>query len=352
MSLSKLYNRLHIFVLRNKLYHVLFWFFYLLIVAYLISPKYDYFSGIFPAFSILILHAFVSYLNIYFFIPNLLYQRRYLYYIFALLLSILLICFPLAIIISNFFLTNQFIAEDIWTPLFFAVNSIYILLTVLVTSFVHLFSDWYRKDRANKELEKVSAQNELKYLKSQINPHFLFNAFNSLYALTLTKSDKAPKLVENLSDVLGYLLYETNEPKVSLEKEIKYLKDLIEVEKIRSGDKANIELDVRGNIYGVEIEPLLFINFVENSFKHGVSTAFDNAWMKITIEIDEEKNRLLFEIENSKPVEKIQSKNDSHGGIGLINAKKRLKLLYPNKHKLSIIETNETYSVKLLLEIN
>jgi two-component system LytT family sensor kinase len=266
-------------------------------------------------------------------------------------LSILLVCFPLAIIISSIFPGNDFLAANIWTPFFFVANSLYILLTVSFTSFIHLFAEWYRKERANKELERINTQNELKYLKSQINPHFLFNSLNNLYAMTLSNSPDAPDMVLRLSSILRYLLYETSETKVPLDKEINYLKDLLELEKIRVGDRADISFEIIGDTSAVEIEPLLFINFVENSFKHGVNSVTDSAWMKMVLKVDKEKNTLDFTIENSKPVENLGNKNDSIGGIGLVNVKKRLKLLYPNKHKLSLLNDNEKYSVNLLLHI-
>jgi two-component system LytT family sensor kinase len=325
---------------------------YLLLVAYLISPYHDYVAGIFPAFSILIFHALVSYLNLLFFLPNLLFEKKYISYLLSLFLTILLVCFPLAVIVNNFFLSNSFLSENIWTPMFFAVNSIYILLTVSVTSFIHLISDWYRKDRINKELERMNTQQELRFLKSQINPHFLLNSLNNIYALSLIKSDKTPDMVMSLSRLLRYLLYETSESKVSLIKEIEYLEDLLALERIRVGDRATITFEIDGEPDLVMIEPLLFINFVENSFKHGVNSANKQSWMKINLEIEANGKRLCFRIENSKPLEKTSQKDDRHGGIGLENARKRLKLLYPDKHLLNITDNKDTYKVELKLELN
>lgn len=236
--------------------------------------------------------------------------------------------------------------------MFFAVNSIYILLTVSVTSFIHLFSDWYRKDRINKELERMNTQQELRFLKSQINPHFLLNSLNNIYALSLVKSDKTPEMVMSLSRLLRYLLYETSESKVALIKEVEYLEDLLALERIRVGERAQIDFTINGDPEMVMIEPLLFINFVENSFKHGVNSANKQSWMKIVLSIKNEGKLLTFEIENSKPIEKMIQKDDRLGGIGLENARKRLKLLYPDKHNLNIIDGLETYKVQLDLELN
>lgn len=353
-GLTSTYHKLYIFILKNKIYHLFFWIAYVFLAAFIITPGPTFIQGLFPATSIVFLYALISYFNLYFLMPVFLYKRRYLTYLASLLLTTLLICFPLAILIYNFFPENEFLTASIWTPPFFLINSLYILFAVLLTSFLHLFASWFKKERTNKELERINIQNELKYLKTQINPHFLFNSLNNLYALTLKKSDEAPEMVLKLSNILRYLLYETGEAQVSLEKEINYLKDLIEIEKIRLGDRADIKIMLIGDLSNVMIEPLLFINFVENSFKHGVNTVSDSAWIRILIENRPENKILLFEIENSKPLEKKENDENSEtsGGIGLLNAKKRLKLLYPNKHNLVISDAGKTYLVKLMLIMN
>lgn len=347
-----LYKRTYLFVAKYKLFHPLFWFVYLLLIAYLLSPSHEILNNLQPALFVLSLHMLVAYINIYFFIPHLLYNKRYLIYIVALVLLNLLVCFPLAIIVSIYFPDNQFLAYHIWTPFFFVANTIYFLMTVFLTSFIYIVSEWYRNQKATKELERMNTENELKYLKSQINPHFLFNSLNSLYALTLIKSDKASEMVESLSNVLRYVLYETAESKVPLEQEITYLKNLIKVEKIRTGDRLNAEMIIKGDISSVYIEPLLFINFVENSLKHGVNNVLDPSWIKISIMVDEQANKLIFRIENSKPNTTLNDKKAQVGGIGLINVKKRLKLLYPNKHTLQIQNNQDHFLVNLKLELN
>jgi two-component system LytT family sensor kinase len=352
LQFYRLYHKLQYFLIRFKfVYHLLFWITYFILISFLLGTNQNSFLGKLPSIITVFLHAFVVYFNIYILIPLLLNKKKYLYYFFTLLLLILFLCFPLAFTFNNFYSDNTFLTENIWTPFFFITNIFYFLLIVFFTSFLDLFSKWYRNDKANKELEKVNIQNELKYLKSQINPHFLFNSFNSLYALTLSKSDKAVEMVESLSSILRYLLYETSEPNVSLEKEINYLQHLLKIEKIRIGDRANIEFEINGDISGIEIAPLLFINFVENSFKHGVNKAYDFAWVKIVLTIDNHNNSLRFEINNSKPDEEYERLNNNPGGIGLKNVKKRLKLLYPNKHILKINDLGETFSVDLLLNI-
>ena len=334
-----------------KIYRYLFWVFFLFIINRLIGADTGFEKNLLPALLFTVIHIMASYINIYLFIPFLLYKRRYLYYLLVTGLTILFFCFPLAILTNTFFLDNKFLAANIWTPMFFFINSMYLLLTVSITSFFHIFSEWYSQDRENKSLQELNISNELKLLKAQINPHFLFNSLNGLYALTLSKSDKAPEMVMSLSNILRYLLYESSESKVPLEREVEYLNDLINLEKIRMGDRMSVDFQVNGDISAIMIEPFLFINFVENSIKHGVSAQNEKSWIHILLKVENDHKKLYFEIENSMPDENKTQKNEIPGGIGLQNIKKRLKLLYPNKHTLDITENNGTYSVILKLDL-
>ncbi|MCK9481996.1 MAG: histidine kinase [Bacteroidia bacterium] len=344
-------HKLKDFFFHYKLYRFVYWVLFFFVILRIIGPYSSFEKNVLPALSFSVIHILAAYINIYFFIPFLLYRRHYLTYLIVTSLTILFFCFPLAIITNNFFLTNEFLAANIWTPMFFFVNSAYLLLSVSITSFFHIFSEWFSQNRANKALQELNISNELKFLKSQINPHFLFNSLNSLYALTLTKSDKAPEMVMSLANILRYLLYETSESQVPLEKEINYLNDLIALEKIRMGDRVKICFDIQGDISSIMIEPLLFINFVENSFKHGVNSHKDDAWILIKINADAENKQLSFSIENSKPNENLTVKNERVGGIGLQNTKNRLKLLYPNNHTLQITDKEDSYSVMLKIDL-
>jgi LytS/YehU family sensor histidine kinase len=208
--------------------------------------------------------------------------------------------------------------------------------------------DWLVHQQERKELENQKIQSELKFLKSQIDPHFFFNTLNNLYALTLKKSDLAPEIVLRLSEMMRYMLYECNEVKVPLEKEIKYLKNYLELEKLRQGNNFNIQFDIDGESGDKLIAPLVFIPFLENSFKHGVNNQIKSGFVNIDMELS--NDRVKMEIENSK-VTTIESQHTSKksGGIGLTNVKRRLKLIYPNKHKIDII--NKANSFKVLLDI-
>jgi len=218
-------------------------------------------------------------------------------------------------------------------------------IMILSTSFgiaIKLARDSFTRRQQEKEAQ-------LKLLKAQLNPHFLFNTLNNLYGLSVVKSDKLPDLMLKLSDLLRYSLYDTKEKVVSLEKEIQYIENYVSLEKIRLEDQTEIQFITSGDFTHQKIAPMLLIVFVENAFKHlGVSKNNKNS-VVITVLVSEET--LTFTCTNT--VDKTKTKNLESGksGIGLQNAKKRLDLLYSNKHQLEIIEKEEKYTVNLLLNL-
>ncbi|HYQ57407.1 MAG TPA: histidine kinase, partial [Draconibacterium sp.] len=202
------------------------------------------------------------------------------------------------------------------------------------------------RNKLNTELKLKEA--ELKLLKAQIHPHFLFNTLNNLYGLTLEKSDDAPDLVLRLSDILDYILYRCNEKRVLLSDELTNLQNYIAIEKLRYSKKLNLETDLPNETDNLQIAPLLLLPFVENTFKHGVSNNPVAAFIRI--KLSTRHTAIEFIIENSKNPTQRQAPNYSKG-IGLKNVQKRLELLYPQKYKLKIDDKEETFSVTLSLEL-
>lgn len=219
----------------------------------------------------------------------------------------------------------------------------------MLTTSVKLFKNWYLNEQTNKVLEKLNVESELKFLKSQINPHFLFNNLNNLYALTLKQSELAPDVVLKLSNILRFGLYDSQKHKVSIEDDIKFVQDYIELEKLRLGDRTQIDLLVNGPISGVFIEPFLFINFIENAFKHGANPTLGKSYIKIEYTVNKELNEIVFSIVNSKPDKLNGLEKQQVGGIGLKNVQTRLNILYPNRHELKIADDNNEYKVELKL---
>ncbi len=269
ITFPPLYRRLS----QAKVHHFLFWLLYWLfwVFLYTSSSQTSLLNAFINSFIINVVHASASYFNIYILFPRMLRKKLYLYYVASIVLSVLLSCFLLAYVFYNLNTISEESKLTIWSTSFFMTNAIGISYTVAITMSLKMVKQWYEREQLTRNLQKLNVETELKYLKSQINPHFLFNCLNSLYALTLKKSDLAPEMVLRLSDLLRYLLYEAGERFVDLDKELEYLKNYLELEKIRHGDRLHPQLMVKGNTIGKKIAPMLFLTFLENSFKHGLS---------------------------------------------------------------------------------
>ncbi len=239
------------------------------------------------------------------------------------------------------FLINHFSNEHFNLIKFFNFIGIMVLANSFGTA-IKLARDSFTQRQQEKEAE-------LKLLKAQLNPHFLFNTLNNLYGLSVIKSNKLPSLMLKLSDLLRYSLYETKESFVPLEKEIQYLENYIALEKIRLEEKSEITFTKSGRFTTKKIAPMLLIVFVENAFKHLGITKDKNSKVCITLEVF--NDNLHFKCSNTIDNTGIEAHHleKKNSGIGLQNAKKRLKLMYPDKHDLTIVKEQENYSVHLIL---
>jgi len=212
---------------------------------------------------------------------------------------------------------------------------------------IKLIKRWRRKQKETEQLANEKAKAELQLLKAQIHPHFLFNTLNNIYFFTLTNSTQAPEMIKKLSGMLYYILNECNQPLVPLDKEIKMIRDYMDLEKIRYGEQMKMTIEIHENYPGKMITPLLLIPFVENSFKHGASKMLTHPYVKLRITV--ENNMLHFFIMNSRP-QTIESAT-AKGNIGLKNVKKRLQLLYPAAHELNIVSESESFTVYLKIQL-
>lgn len=349
--LNNLFSEISGIVNRYKLYHILFWVVYILFWSLMLPSGISFARDLLNSALFIFFHMLVSYFNNYYLIEWFLFKRKYITYLLSLFLSNLLVCFPLSVAVYRYIpLTNES-AATIWTLQFFINNFLLILFTVLLTTSIKLFRTWYMKEQANRELQTLNIENELRFLKSQINPHFLFNNLNNLYALTLKHSDLAPDAVLKLSNILRFGLYESQKQKVPIEDDIQFVRDYIELEKLRLGERTDIKLEVEGNTFGKMIEPFLFINFIENAFKHGANPTLGKSYIHIRYELDEVNKQLIFSISNNKPAVLNNLEKDKIGGIGLKNVKTRLNILYPNRHELKIAELPDAYQVTLKLQM-
>jgi len=189
-------------------------------------------------------------------------------------------------------------------------------------------------------------QTEISFLKAQINPHFLFNTLNSIYSLSISKSDAAPDAVVKLSNMMRYSVSEANQNFVSLSKEIEYISNYIELQRLRVTDKIKINYEISGDVEGKQIAPFLLIPFVENAFKHGVNSEEDS---DIGIKIDIGSDGLLLKVANKKVT--VHIGKDTGIGLGIETTRKRLRLLYPGRHKLDITDNNDSFRILLQIDL-
>lgn len=220
------------------------------------------------------------------------------------------------------------------------------IYVIAFASTIKLIFDWIYENNRVESLQATQLKTELQFLKAQIQPHFFFNTLNNLYALTLEKSKQAPDVVLKLSEIMEYILYDAKEPRIRLIKEINYIQNYIDLEKLRFGDKINVEINMQGDIESQNVPPLLFLPFIENCFKHG--TEENN---KLNIEIGFEitdSNLLKFSAVNNY---NLVSQNNKNHGIGNKNVLRRLELLYGNTFTLSTKTDKQNYIVELSIQL-
>jgi LytS/YehU family sensor histidine kinase len=230
---------------------------------------------------------------------------------------------------------------DLWQP-----NSFLVLTTTAgITSFIVLFKHWLHKQQEWMQAEKEKVIAELQLLKAQVHPHFLFNTLNNIYSFSVEHSPKTPALILKLSSMLSYILYECNEEKVMLAKEIEIMKNYVDLEKERYGNRIDISWSVEGELENKYIAPLLFLPFIENAFKHGISDQIENPWLSFDMVVGPDKLKCKI----------VNSKNDFNcldirTGIGIENVRKRLAFIYPFDHELKLTDEGNFFVVSLLLK--
>jgi two-component system LytT family sensor kinase len=295
------------------------------------------------------------YLNGYVLIPTLLAKKKILVYI--------LIIFAFVIFFGTFPRLYDYLSNDIlklppvpWRvkrppnvtrPLLSPGPIAIFLLIFVISTGVRVVSQWFQSERRTKEIENEKLHTELSFLKSQINPHFLFNTLNNIYSLAANQSDKTAEAVLKLSSIMRYVLTEAKNDSVPLEKEILFVTHYIELQKLRLTDKSNVEFSIRGEPNGKQISPLLFLPFVENAFKYGIST---RELSPVIIHLEINNPELCFTVKNNKHSGMLMKQADNTG-IGINNARRRLDLLYPGRYRLDICDEKSNYIVKLNMEL-
>lgn len=219
---------------------------------------------------------------------------------------------------------------------------------ILMSTAIGVSQYAFKKEQEATLYKSEKIQAEIKFLKSQINPHFLFNALNNAYTLAYIKADEAPDVILKIADMLRYLIYECEADRVPVEKEVTYIKNYIDIQKIRLEKPERITVDWQVKNSKLLVAPMLFIPFIENSFKH---SHIENAEAgSVDIEFRVDQKGICFSIKNSMPEKEFTK--DQVGGIGLDNVKRRLELIYPGNYTLNISETASRFAVELNLEIS
>ncbi|MBO3116054.1 histidine kinase [Winogradskyella sp. DF17] len=281
----------------------------------------------------------------YFLLPKFLYRNR-------------LAAFTIGVIITVFsvILIEELVLEQIFYPdtrgrrfsnIFYNLLNTLPTLTIL-TGFKFAWDALLRQKEVN-ELKGAIKENELQFLKSQINPHFLFNNLNNLYSYAVEKSPKTPELILGLSSLLRYFLYECKTQFVPLEKELGQLKNFVELNQLHIEGRGDVDLIIQNNSQNKKIAPLILMVFIENAFKHSASSVTEEIEIKIVISVGND-GQLVFKCSNNFKSESYLGNLSS--GIGLTNVKKRLNLIYPNNHSLDINTENSTYVVNLKLDLS
>lgn len=283
----------------------------------------------------------IFYLNYLLAIPYFLKKKRHLSYLFSLLVFYIMYVF----IIKTSGLEAQFYEGGFWRNILsMTINfSLFWLISTLY---------WYYKNvQEERELQlKIKAEKleaEMKFLKNQISPHFIFNTLNNIYSLVQQGHQNAAPMLAKLSSILRYLLYDSIKEKVFLKKELETIQQYIELQLMRKPKSQNVDFYTEGNIKSLKITPLILLNFVENCFKHGNLETSEDAWIKISCVVENDTH-LIFQTENSKEY-KLKTLRES--GIGNENIQRQLELNYPNAHQLEVREEKDVFSMKVILAI-
>jgi two-component system LytT family sensor kinase len=339
-------------------YHSLFWISYYLFAALISLSINQIYDGRFywDLFTLLPPDMLLVYTNLYFLVPRFLVKRKFAVYFAGLGICMSLLSF-LNIALHHWYAltgTTAYAASGQFNSRNFAgqmLNSFY--LVGLVTG-LKFSKDWMLQQQKLQEKEKQQVDTELSFLKSQIHPHFFFNTLNNLYSLTLQKSDLAPEVVLKLSDLMSYMLYESEAALVPLDKEICSLENYLALERLRFGDRLSLSFDSSGSTVSpgsaipIRIPPLILLTFAENSFKHGMNQTIGAGRIAITLKVV--AGDLWFEIDN--PVGPRRASPDDKNGIGLKNVIRRLDLLYGSRYQLDLTETDSRFHVTLKIPLS
>jgi len=327
--------------------HVVFWLFQVLFFALLYSGQLRGFKVELALFLMwLPVTILCTYPLMYWTLPKYLLKGKYLPFI---VIIVMWVC--AALLIGDLYFRHvhipfqQKVLELKKIKRAGSANLLSSMTTAFVACIIVLFKHWVKKQQEWLQVHKEKVTAELQLLKAQVHPHFLFNTLNNVYSFSLTDSPKTPELILKLSSLLSYMLYDCKAEQVLLEKELEVMKDYVDLERERYGNKIEISWNVEGNIKDRCIVPLILLPFLENAFKHGTSEQLEKPWLSFNLQV--KQSTLRCKIANSKNEFVPGSKH----GIGIENVKKRLAFLYPENHELKIGDEGEFFIISLLLKL-
>lgn len=341
---------------RVVLLHISFWCVYLSFFIYNINarpPRNPADADIWVSISRTTFHVafnmLAAYINYFIFLPRFLEKRNLGQYLLE-------FAIPFAIIIIVRVHLQRWLVDGYTYQEHYFYSSLYIVQMSATTLFIVIFvgmlrfaKDWFELEAKKKELENEKLTAELNFLKEQINPHFLFNTLNNLYYLAYKKSDNTTEVIAKLSQMMRYMIYESNYPLVALSKEIEYMQNYVSLERLRLNNQIPIDFKVEGDPTTIKVAPLILITFLENAFKHGVSGDNKKAWVNLSIKLN--GKNCIYTVENSK-INGVTSDSVGKKGIGLQNVKRRLELTYGEKYDLEVKDLSDRYYVQLKLALN
>ena len=329
-------------------FHILFWlcawfFFFFYYKRY---SEVNIYTTVASLINLLVAVATVYTFN-YYLIPKILLKNRLKKFIAFAFVAIVLF-FYMQLLLTLLLVVNLLHGENSLFPEMIDAMMLFfnMFFVVFIAIAIKFYKRWSEKDYREQKVQKEKLEAELQMLKTQINPHFLFNTLNSIYVLALSKSDQTANTIMKLSDLLDYILYKIDTPRIAISNEIKIIEDYVELEKIRFTDRVSLSFSSSLKSKEIQIPPMLILPFVENAFKHGVAKSMGKSWMNISI--DETDQSLDVTVSNSKGQNPKQSET---GGIGLLNVKKRLDILYQDRYKLEYTEGNDRFDVFLSIPI-
>jgi len=338
----------------NTWHHIIFWAIYFLL-NFLRWGSYfnDYLYSLKANLLGFPIHITLAYFTIYYLVPKFIFKRKFISFALILLFSIFVMVY------LKYLLTFFLISYNVWPEgpethsLTFNYAVVMMLGELYVITFAASFKltiDWLRETDRVARLQKEQLETELRFLRAQISPHFFFNTLNNIYALSLEKSDRAPDTIIKLSDLMRYVLYGTRNKNQCLKKELDFMANYIELERIRHNQDLELNYEVTGEPKGKKIAPLLLVQFIENAFKHGANRSIGKVTIDIFVRIEEKF--IYFRVSNTKPPGEAAPDKRNEGGIGLSNVEKRLKLRYrEDEYRLDTFDGPENYTINLKLKL-